>query len=221
MAEVSRSARRERQKSRKLKVLSEFRRTEIIDAARTVFARRGFDGGIIDEIAKEAGIAKGTVYLYFRSKSEIYKALFDHDMKALKQSTMDCMDAAHSLRQKIRAFALARLENAESRKELFRIMDSAPGNLSVTRTQFRNWLREPALHLAAAIQSAISRGEIRPVPAEKAAWSVADMTRGAIQRRLLGQNEGSLQEEAEFISTFVWSALQHDASHSQASAVNK
>jgi AcrR family transcriptional regulator len=68
----------------KQQVVSEFRRTEIVDAARTVFARRGFAFGIMDEIAKEAGVAKGTLYLYFRSKTEIYKAVLDHDMKTLK-----------------------------------------------------------------------------------------------------------------------------------------
>ena len=191
----------------KQQIVSEFRRSEIIDAARTVFARRGFAGGIIDEIAKEAGIAKGTIYLYFSSKSEIFKAVFDHDMKTLKQSTMDRIDAARTLREKIEAFTLVRLENAESRKEFFRIMDAEQGNLSITRSQYRDWLREPVLHLAAAIELAIRRGEIRPVPAEKAAWAIADMTRGAIQRRLLGQSDCSLQDESEFLSGFIWAAL--------------
>ena len=40
----------------KQQVVSEFRRTEIVDAARSVFARRGFAQGIMDEIAKEAGV---------------------------------------------------------------------------------------------------------------------------------------------------------------------
>jgi len=191
----------------KQQVVSEFRRAEIIDAARTVFARRGFTGGIIDEIAQEAGIAKGTVYLYFRSKSEIYKAVFDHDMKTLKQSTMDRIDAARTLREKIEAFTLVRLENAEARREFFRIMDADQGNLSISRSQYRNWLREPVLHLASAIEEAIQHGEIRPMPVEKAAWAIADMTRGAIQRRLLGQNDSSLQEESAFLSGFIWAAL--------------
>lgn len=54
----------------KQQVVSEFRRTAIVDAARTVFARKGFARGIMDEIANEAKMAKGTVYLYFRSKKE-------------------------------------------------------------------------------------------------------------------------------------------------------
>lgn len=191
----------------KQQVVSDFRRGEILDAARRVFARRGFEGGIIDEIAREAKIAKGTVYLYFRSKAEIYRAVFDHDMKVLKQSTMDRIDAARTLRGKIEAFILARLENAEARQDFFRIMDAEQGQLSISRNQYRNWLREPVLHLARAIQDAMDRGEIRRIPPERAAWSVADMTRGAIQRRLLGQNDVPLHEDAEFLADFVWAAL--------------
>jgi len=191
----------------KQQIVSEFRRAEIIDAARSVFARRGFARSIMDEIAQEAGIAKGTVYIYFKSKTEIYRAVFDHDMKALKKSTLDRIDGASSLRDKINAFTLVRLENAEARKEFFRIMDAEQGNLSITRSQYRNWLREPVIHLAAAIEDAVRHGEIRPVPAEKVAWSIADMTRGTIQRRLLGQSDSSLSEESEYLSSFVWAAI--------------
>ena len=47
----------------------------IIEAAIKVFARDGLEKGKIADIAKEAGIGKGTVYEYFRSKEEIFKAI--------------------------------------------------------------------------------------------------------------------------------------------------
>jgi len=191
----------------KQELVSEFRRAEIVDAARTVFARRGFAHGIIDEIATEAGIAKGTVYLYFRSKAEIYKAVLNHDMKALKKGTLERIDAATTLKEKIGAFILIRLKNAETRKEFFRMMDSEEVNLTMTRSQYREFLREPVLRLAAAIEEAIKSGEIRPVPAEKVAWMIADMTRGTIQRRLLGHNNGNSSDESEFLANFIWAAL--------------
>ena len=191
----------------KQKVVSEFRRTEIVDAARSVFARKGFAGGIVDEIAKEAGIAKGTVYLYFRSKKEIYRAVLDRDMEFLKKVTLERIDAAGNLKDKIRAFTLVRLENAEAKKEFFRIMDAEFGSLSFTRSQYRDWLREPVLRLAAAIEDAARRGEIRPVPSEKVAWLVADMTRGTIRRRLLGRSDTSPGEDAELLVGFTWAAL--------------
>jgi TetR/AcrR family fatty acid metabolism transcriptional regulator len=151
----------------KRKIVYEFRRAEIIDAARTVFARRGFAHGIIDEIAKEAGIAKGTVYLYFRSKTEIYRAVLNHDMKVLKKGTRDEIDAAATLKEKIGAFILSRLRNAEARKDFFNIMDSEHGHLSMTRSQYREFLGEPVQRLASAIEEASRRGEIRQVPAER------------------------------------------------------
>ena len=191
----------------KQQVVSEFRRTEIVDAARTVFARRGFAQGIMDEIAKEAGVAKGTLYLYFRSKTEIYKAVLDHDMKTLKASTLDRIDAAKSLKEKIRTFALARIERAEANKEFFRIMDSEGSALTYTRSQYRDWLREPVQRLAAAMEKAAEQGKIRQVDAEKTAWLIADMTRGTIQRRLLSQSESAPAADADFLLNFIWASL--------------
>ncbi len=191
----------------KQQVVSEFRRTEIVDAARAVFARRGFVLGIMDEIAKEAGVAKGTLYLYYRSKTDIYKAVLDHDMKTLKKSTLERIEAAESLKAKIGAFALARIERAENNKEFFRIMDSESGALTYTRSQYRDWLREPVHRLAAAIAKASEQGEIRRIDSEKAAWLIADMTRGTIQRRLLSQSDATPSADAEFLVDFIWASL--------------
>jgi AcrR family transcriptional regulator len=191
----------------KQQVVSEFRRAEIIDAARTVFARKGFASGIMDEIAKEAGVAKGTLYLYFRSKNEIYKAVLDHDMKALKESTLNRIDAAKSLKEKIHAFALVRIQNSVAKREFFRIMDSESGALTYTRSQYRDWLREPVQRLAKAIENASERGEIGNLDAEKTAWLITDMTRGTIQRRLLAQGDSPAEADADFLLEFIWASL--------------
>jgi AcrR family transcriptional regulator len=191
----------------KQQVVSEFRRTEIVDAARTVFAHRGFADGIMDEIAKEAGVAKGTLYLYFKSKTDIYKAVLDHDMRTLKKSTLGRLDEAKGLREKISAFILARLERAEASREFFRIMDTDSRALSYTRSQYRDWLTEPVLRLASAIEKASKKGEIRRVDAEKAAWLIADVTRGTIQRRLLEQGDTPLADDAKFLLNFIWASL--------------
>ncbi len=191
----------------KQQVVSEFRRTAILDAACTVFARKGYARGILDDIANVAGVAKGTVYLYFRSKKQIYKAVLERDMEALKSGTLSRIGEAATLREKIRIFALARIENAENRKEFFRIMDIESGELAYTRSQYRNWLREPVLRVAEAIAEASQRGEICAVPAEKVAWMIADVTRGTIQRRLMGQNETTPSEDADFLVKFIWNAL--------------
>jgi len=46
--------------------------TKILEVAETVFAEKGFHATKVDEIASRAGVAKGTVYLYFKSKEHLF-----------------------------------------------------------------------------------------------------------------------------------------------------
>jgi AcrR family transcriptional regulator len=54
------------------------RPSDIVAAALTVFGEKGFAGARIEEIARRAGVSKGTVYLYFETKSDIFRAVV-HD----------------------------------------------------------------------------------------------------------------------------------------------
>lgn len=57
------------------------KRAAILDAATTVFAKRGYFSAQVADVARSAGVAAGTVYLYFRSKDEILTSIFDRTMK--------------------------------------------------------------------------------------------------------------------------------------------
>jgi len=56
---------------------SEQRKKQILNAARTVFARNGFHAANVSSIVQEAGIARGTFYLYFTGKRAVFEALLD------------------------------------------------------------------------------------------------------------------------------------------------
>jgi TetR/AcrR family transcriptional regulator, fatty acid metabolism regulator protein len=59
---------------------SDDKRGRILEAAVKVFARKGYFGARVAEIAKRAGVADGTIYLYFRNKEDILVSLFDEVM---------------------------------------------------------------------------------------------------------------------------------------------
>ncbi|HEY6221015.1 MAG TPA: TetR/AcrR family transcriptional regulator, partial [Candidatus Eisenbacteria bacterium] len=63
----------------------EVRTAEIEQAARKIFLSRGFQAATIQEIAEEAGIAKGTVYLYYKSKDDLYTALLLPSLEFLNE----------------------------------------------------------------------------------------------------------------------------------------
>jgi AcrR family transcriptional regulator len=64
-----------RKPPRARKVEPEARRQAILDAALHVFAERGFEAARLDDVAVRAGVAKGTLYLYFQSKEALFEAL--------------------------------------------------------------------------------------------------------------------------------------------------
>jgi AcrR family transcriptional regulator len=53
------------------------KRRQIIDGACQVFLKRGFDAASMGEIAREAGVSKGTLYVYFKSKEELFEAIVE------------------------------------------------------------------------------------------------------------------------------------------------
>ena len=61
---------------------AEARRAAILDAALRVFGQYGFRRTSMDDIAREAGIGKGTIYLSFTSKDEVFQALSERIVRA-------------------------------------------------------------------------------------------------------------------------------------------
>src|SRR4051794_3878904 len=67
------------------------RRCAILEAARTVFARQGYASTVVEDIARQAEIAKGTLYLYFPSKEQIYLEALIDDARRLDDQTRAAM----------------------------------------------------------------------------------------------------------------------------------
>lgn len=95
---------------------------KIIAAATKIFAQKGYYKTRVSEIAKEAGIADGTIYLYFNHKDQILISLFEEKM----QEVLDNMRKQISLEtdplEKIKRFALVHLKLIEDNKDMAEII---------------------------------------------------------------------------------------------------
>src|SRR5579862_2205877 len=101
----------------KKQIVSEFRQSEIITAARKVFAEKGYVTATVDEIAALATLAKGTIYVYFESKEQIYNAVLENDLDALRALTLEKIASANTAREKISAYIDARFKYCEERRD--------------------------------------------------------------------------------------------------------
>jgi TetR/AcrR family transcriptional regulator, fatty acid metabolism regulator protein len=94
----------------------------IIAAATRVFARRGFYQARVLEIAGEAGVADGTIYLYFENKDDILISLFEEQMKVVLLNMKEQVAAAEDPAEKIERFALCHLKLIEQNKDMAEII---------------------------------------------------------------------------------------------------
>lgn len=101
------------------------RRRYVLEAAETVFARRGYHETSMEEIARAAEYATGTVYLYFKSKEELYAALFEGKVRdmvtTVQRRAADAKEPIEAMRQLV----LAQLEFFDGNRAFFRIFINA------------------------------------------------------------------------------------------------
>ena len=86
------------------------KRESILRAATRVFARNGYFNSKVADIAREADVADGTVYLYFKSKEEILHSIFDQNMAEAVSAGRVLIEKISDPREKLRRIAMLHLE---------------------------------------------------------------------------------------------------------------
>lgn len=81
------------------------KRVRIVDAAVGVFAEKGYRSARISDIARRAGVADGTIYLYFRNKEDLLLTIFEEKMDGILSGLRAAVDGIESPADRMRAFA--------------------------------------------------------------------------------------------------------------------
>lgn len=105
--------RREREK--------EHRRSAILRSARKEFFEKGFRAVTVDSIARRAELSKGAIYLYFKSKEEIYAQILLRDIDKFHDKVETLLDTSKSASENLRSYAEVYAAFFISDRELFRI----------------------------------------------------------------------------------------------------
>ena len=189
----------------KQKVVAEFRRSEILVAATKVFATKGFVATRMEDIAKAARLAKGTLYLYFQSKDAIYQATVQQAVTKLAALTEERVRNEAVFAGKLAAFISVRIAFWDDQQQLYRII------LSINRQEQHRkrsiaWQKEAVLYLQSMFADAAKAGEIPDQDFLAAAWTTIDAIRGVNERRAYSEGR-STEDDTKFLSAFILRAL--------------
>ena len=198
-------------KTRK-EVLSEWRHQEILEAARRIFARLSYAATNVEEIAKEAGMAKGTVYLYFKSKEEIFAAVLASDLERLVDKTIESMSTANTFAARLTVFLDLRLDYLQHNRDFLSIYFAEFGSRG-SRSKLISEVIDKLFwrgfeFMRQCLAQAIAEGELRAVPVEPAAFAIFDLARGFAERHLRGWARLPLEEDVAFIHSLILNGLQ-------------
>ncbi len=161
--------------------VSEERKQQIIQAATAVFARQGFHEARMEDIAREAGLGKGTLYLYFKSKDDIIAALLDQFYRRGLQDLQMLQGYEGSIADLL--LLITRFLAGEAEKMMgtlpiafeFYALAARREDVRQSVKEYFSTYREA---LAPLIQMGIERGEFRAVDPQEAAIVLAALFEG-------------------------------------------
>lgn len=83
------------------------KRRQILEGARKMFIDMGFDAASMNDITRAAGVSKGTIYVYFANKEELFEALIEEERRAIFSDLYEALDQNRDIRETLVAFCTA------------------------------------------------------------------------------------------------------------------
>ena len=191
--------RRQRERERKEK--------EITEAARGFFFSKGYDSTSVDDIAERLELSKGTIYLYFANKEELYFAVAKDGLLIVRGMFEKAMAGPGNGLERLMAIGRAYIEFWSSQPEYRRLFHD-----TVTRTsplqsgprgaEFARIGAEANGLMVVTIKQGIADGSIRPdADPEKLAFCASSMVDGILDRtERMGKNKGDEVEREKMLT---------------------
>ncbi len=142
---------------------SDDKRQRILQAAAKVFARKGYHGARVSEIARRADVADGTIYLYFRNKEDILVSLFDEVMIEHLRQAREEVSALQGAPEKLRAIARRHLGLLGGNRDLAVVFQVELRQSTKFMERFTaSWLQDYFALLTDIIDEGQTEGSLRP-----------------------------------------------------------
>lgn len=175
------------------------KRRQILDGARQVFLSRGFDGASMGEIAKVAGVSKGTLYVYFDSKESLFEALTTMEKAGLAETLfkLDSQDPdVRSVLTDLGHSYLRRMGRPEHVSSIRMVIGAAEKFPRLGQVFFEAGPCRGVSRLKAYLDGQVAAGRLSIEDTEVAAQHFLDLCSSGLMRRLLFA-VGTMPTEAE------------------------
>jgi TetR/AcrR family transcriptional regulator, fatty acid metabolism regulator protein len=183
---------------------------KILKAASKVFAQKGFHNTRVSEIAREAEVADGTIYLYFKNKDDILIHLFEETMEGILQGMREELRTLTDPVEKLRAFVRRHLRLVEENPDLADVIQVELRQSNKFMKDYDNRKFQEYLDLVAEIvregqQKGAIRADVNPSIAKRVVYGALDelSTIWVLSRK----RDRSAEQVAKQVSDIIISGL--------------
>jgi TetR/AcrR family fatty acid metabolism transcriptional regulator len=193
----------------KAALVEQYRRDTIQGAAQRVIARHGLAGASMSAIAEEAGVAKGTLYLYFEDRDDLLDQAASRIFDELLERLKGVLAGGRPLRESLRELVRTKLAFFDENQEFLRVyMALRLGGAEEARRHRRHRPRYARYveMLTAYLAAAAARGEMKAFDPARVALFFAEGTSAILQRRL-EETGRPPEEDVEWIVDLLLNGL--------------
>lgn len=185
--------------------MREAMRRRIIHEAASEFARLGFDQANINVIAEQAGIGKGTIYLYFENKRELFLAMLRHIAQQQLTAIRAALASHITLREQLIQLFCAFVQLAREESDSFNVyMSALYGVNRAFQTEATKLLRDYIAVIALVLEQGQARGEVRAIDIDATALMLLSLTESyVLSASVLGYTEQEIKKQASLVADTV------------------
>lgn len=177
--------------------LKEIRREQILEAATSVFARLGVHKARMDDIVEEAGLSKGAVYWYFKSKDEIINTILDRFLSRELGGFQELLQQEGSIRDRFIAMTNHLITELEKYAKVMPIayeFYALSTRESHVRKALNDYYHQYLWYFEELLKQGIKSGEFREVDASRAAVSIIALLEGLTLLWVIGVLQADIKE---------------------------
>ena len=164
------------------------KRRQIVQGARAVFLAQGFDAASMNDIARAAGVSKGTLYVYFKDKEQLFEAIVDQECEAQAEGIFDLDPNDHDVEAVLTRLGVAyvkflcRPEKASAIRIVIAIADRMP---ELGRKFYETGPAQGIAKLAAYIAAQVDAGVLVVEDCEIAAAQLMEACQAMISKSMV------------------------------------
>ena len=187
------------------------KRRRIIDAAVSVFSRQGFYTSTVADVAQEAAVADGTIYLYFKNKDDLLISIFEECMDIFIESAEEELTKGKDAVEKLRMFIALHLKLVQKNRELAQVIQielrqSSKFMKEYANEKFFGYLAILEKILSGGIKSGHFSPSADPVILKRAIFGAIDEM--ALEWVLMKRKRYTMEEAADQLSRLFVEGLE-------------